>query len=103
MDGIPTPDRMNSPLAPDDPDARLDVRQARLRPEFAAEYPGIDADVWYPAKMLADYHRAWLARRPHPAGDGRERVLDPEHFEFRGGRPHGGPWTPGVSGDRRER
>lgn len=30
------------------------VRQARLRPEFIALYPGVDPEVWYIAATLAE-------------------------------------------------
>ena len=46
-------------------------REARLRPEYADRYPGIEARVWGPAAVLCD------------------RVLRAEHFEFRGGGPEG--------------
>ena len=61
----------------------MNAREARLRPEYAAEYPDMPADVWMPAMELAKglIQRA-LARR----GEGRyTRTFDPSHFEFRGG------------------
>lgn len=59
------------------------IREARLRPEFADEYPGILPDVWMPATELAQklVERAHARRR-----EGRyTRTFDPTHFEFRGG------------------
>ena len=53
-------------------------RQARLKQEYAADYPGIAPGVWQPAWLLAEQ----LAALPSPA----ERRCDPRHFEFRGGR-----------------
>jgi hypothetical protein len=59
------------------------VREARLRPEFGALYPGVAPGVWYPAASLAeDLLRRFLREgedRPAP-----ERMLDDTHFEFRG-------------------
>jgi hypothetical protein len=61
----------------------MNAREARLKPEYAAEYPDMPADVWMPAMELAKglIQRA-LARRQ----EGRyTRTFDPSHFEFRGG------------------
>lgn len=67
------------------------IREARLKPQFADEYPGITPDVWMPATELAQklVQRAHARRR-----EGRyTRTFDPTHFEFRGGltgvRPRG--------------
>ena len=59
------------------------VREARLRPEFATLYPGVDTDTWYAAATLAEHLLGRIVR-----GEVDEpvmpRVLDPAHFEFRG-------------------
>lgn len=61
------------------------VREARLLPDFADQYPGIDPGVWFTAATLAEH----LDRR-RGENDPAPRVLSPEHFEFRGGeRPIG--------------
>jgi hypothetical protein len=59
------------------------VREARLRPEFAALYPGVDTDTWYAAATLAEHLLGRIVRGEvkEPAAP---RVLDPQHFEFRG-------------------
>ncbi len=61
------------------------MREARLKPEFAAHYPEIEPDVWYPAPLLSARRLA----RIRTAGDAASlaRVLDEQHFEFRGDRP----------------
>ena len=41
------------------------AREARLRPEFAEKYVGIQSGIWFEELP--------------------QRVLDPMHFEFRGG------------------
>ena len=64
-------------------------REARLRPECADQYPGIQADVWVSAAMLSDRVIARALLHGSPAG-WRERALSPEHFEFRGGDQEGG-------------
>jgi len=58
-------------------------REARLRPEFATLYPGVDTETWYAAATLAEHLLGRIVR-----GEVNEpvtpRVLDPAHFEFRG-------------------
>ena len=62
------------------------VREARLLPDYAEQYPGIDPDVWFTAATLAEH----LDRRRAANGGAGARVLSAEHFEFRGGeRPIG--------------
>jgi hypothetical protein len=63
-------------------------REARLRPEYADRYPGIEARVWEPAAVLCDRVLAGGLLRGSPMG-WRDRVLRAEHFEFRGGGPEG--------------
>jgi hypothetical protein len=63
-------------------------REARLRPEHAARYPGIEAGVWQPAAVLCDRVLAGGLLRGSPVG-WRNRVLPTDHFEFRGGGPEG--------------
>ena len=64
-------------------------REARLRPEFAALYPGLGAGQWAPAAVVAD---RLLAQSLLRASDGtiRGRVLLEAHFEFRHGTSLGG-------------
>ena len=58
-------------------------REARLRPQFAAEYPGISPNVWMPAGELAE---SLVARVHARRKEGLyTRTFDPTHFEFRGG------------------
>ena len=58
-------------------------REARLKPEYAAEYPGISSDRWMSAKELA---KQLVARVHARRKEGRyTRTFDPTHFEFRGG------------------
>jgi hypothetical protein len=65
------------------------VREARLRPDHAELYPGIEPGVWLTAATLAEHLDRRLAREGGGTHIGA-RVLSPEHFEFRGGeRPIG--------------
>jgi hypothetical protein len=59
-------------------------REARLRPEFADRYPGVDPGVWYVAATLAEHLLARFLREGEAGRTQPERVMDPEHFEFRG-------------------
>jgi len=76
-------------------------RWACLRVEYAARYPGLDAGVWYPAQSVADYFRAWLLRHPGVVAPGNTRLLETDHFQFRGGVPREAPWVAGGSTDER--
>ena len=62
----------------------LRLREARLRPEHASRYPGIQPGVWESAAVLCDRVLAGGLLRGSPVG-WRDRVLPGEHFEFRGG------------------
>jgi hypothetical protein len=71
----------------------VSVREARLKAEYAEEYPGLTPGVWIPATELAQklIERARTRRR-----EGRHtRTFDPTHFEFRGG-----PESPRRRGSR---
>jgi hypothetical protein len=60
------------------------VREARLRPEYADLYPGVEPGVWLPATTVGQQLLLWhLATAATPQG---ERLVGDEHFEFRGGR-----------------
>jgi hypothetical protein len=61
----------------------MTLREARLKPQYADEYPGIAADVWMPARDLAQKLVARVhARRKEGLFT---RTFDPTHFDFRGG------------------
>jgi hypothetical protein len=62
---------------------RADVRQALLKPVYAHLYPGIPHSEWQPAAVLAEL--VWSIRPAiRQQADGRSRILDEKHFEFRG-------------------
>ena len=62
---------------------RADVRHALLKTGSAHLYPGIPAGEWQPATVMADMVAA-LRSVPRASHGGRDRVLDEQHFEFRG-------------------
>lgn len=61
------------------------IREARLRPEFADMYSGIEPDTWFSAAGLAELLITRLLREGVSGEELPRRVLDPAHFEFRGG------------------
>jgi hypothetical protein len=67
------------------PQPKPSVREARLRPEFADQYSGLEPGVWMSAAGLAEQLITRLLREGVPDEDLPRRVLDPAHFEFRGG------------------
>ncbi|MGH7526040.1 MAG: hypothetical protein ACREMX_05005 [Gemmatimonadales bacterium] len=67
------------------PPLRATRREARLRSEYAALYPGIRPDEWESAAILADRVLADRLRRGM-APALCDRALLGTHFEFRGGR-----------------
>jgi len=66
-------------------------REARLRPEFAALYPGLEPGAWEDAAVLAEHILSEHLLRPSPGYMLSDRVLAKEHFDFRGGDPSGRP------------
>jgi hypothetical protein len=60
------------------------LREARLRPEFAVNYPYLTAGIWESAAVLSDRVVANILGRPDGRFISTERALDPLHFEFRG-------------------
>ena len=63
---------------------RADVRQALLKSGSAHLYPGIPPGEWQPASVMADMVQALRAAARRHAVDPADRVLDEQHFEFRG-------------------
>jgi hypothetical protein len=64
---------------------KTQVREARLKAEFAHLYPPLDPGRWEPAAAMADRIVAWLLRQPDRGYMAPQRVLRSDHFEFRGG------------------
>jgi hypothetical protein len=60
------------------------LREARLKPEYAELYPGVEPGVWYTAATLAGHLLSRFLRQERAARSLPERILDDHHFEFRG-------------------
>jgi hypothetical protein len=65
--------------------AKPSAREARLRRDFADRYPDVQPDVWISAAALAERLLTRMLREGIPDEQLPDRVLDPDHFEFRGG------------------
>ena len=58
------------------------IREARLKPEYASLYPGVQPDAWMPASAIGQQLLLWHLTAPAtPQG---ERLISEAHFEFRG-------------------
>ncbi len=68
-----------------------DLREVRLRPEFAPLYPGLEPGAWQDATVVAEQVLSEHLLRPSPGYMLSDRVLAKEHFEFRGGASAGRP------------
>jgi hypothetical protein len=79
----------------------LESREARLRPEFAQSYPPLTPDVWESATVVTQKVIAWRLQYGLGGLFRWDRVLNPEHFEFRG-RPEGRPEAPSRRTDATE-
>jgi hypothetical protein len=60
------------------------MREARLRPEFAHLYPTLTPGQWEPAARIAEVVLARLLLLEISEAPVQDRVLNEEHFEFRG-------------------
>jgi hypothetical protein len=63
---------------------RADVRQALLKSGSAHLYPGVPPGEWQPASVMVKMVLAVRSGPSHRSHQGRDRVLDERHFEFRG-------------------
>jgi hypothetical protein len=74
------------------------MREARLLPEFAHLYPTLMPGQWEPAARIAEVVLARLLLLEISEAPIQDRVLNEEHFEFRGDVPDES--QPGSSGAR---
>jgi hypothetical protein len=72
------------------------AREAGLKPEFAEQYPPLEAGVWEPAAEMGAKVLLWQVQQQGTAALAT-RILDERHFEFRGG------WYRGNTTDLRTR
>ena len=65
------------------------MREARLKPEYAELYPTLTPGQWEPAARVAEAVLARLLLLDISEAPVQDRVLQEEHFEFRGETPGG--------------
>jgi hypothetical protein len=65
------------------------AREARLKPEYAERYPQLEAGVWETAAEIGAKVLLWQVQQQGTAALA-SRILDEDHFEFRGGWYRGG-------------
>jgi hypothetical protein len=78
--------------------AEVRGREARLKPDFAYLYPGLDSSAWTPVETLIN--RVVTLLYGDPANSGRitgARLLREDHFEFRGTSPRPDGWPAGLT------
>ena len=76
-------------------------REARLKPEYAHLYPGVEPDVWESAGVVADRVLSARLLRPNEGFVLSDRALVEEHFDFRGGvRQRGAVLAPAAADPR---
>lgn len=63
-------------------------REVCLKAEYVVWYPGLPAGEWIGA-LTAQYLVGLQLRYGEPRWEAGERLLDPDHFLFRGGTPSG--------------
>jgi hypothetical protein len=73
------------------------MREARLRREHAHLYPTLTPGQWEPAARVAEVVLARLLLLEISEAPLSDRVLDEQHFEFRGETPDGVPRGPAGS------
>lgn len=66
------------------------IREVRLKSEFAALYPPLTPGAWEPAAEVGARMLLWQVQQRGTAALGM-RLLEEEHFDFRGG------WTRGAT------
>ena len=68
-------------------------REAQLKAEFAYLYPALTPGQWYTAAAVDGLIRGTRIVTEGEQVIFSERILDDEHFEFRGGGPRRGSWV----------
>jgi hypothetical protein len=67
-------------------------REVLLKPAFAAHYPTLEPGRWYTAAAVAGLVKGTRIVREGHDVEFPDRILLPDHFEFRGGGPRKGSW-----------
>jgi hypothetical protein len=67
-------------------------REVLLKPAFAALYPTLEPGRWYTAAAVAGLVKGTRIVREGHDVEFQDRLLRPDHFDFRGGSPRRGSW-----------
>jgi hypothetical protein len=68
-------------------------RQVQLKPAFAEDYPALAPGRWYTAAAVAGLVKGTRIVREGCQARFTDRILQPTHFEFRGGSPRRDSWV----------
>jgi hypothetical protein len=66
-------------------------REVQLKAGFGERYPALMPGRWYTAAAVASLMKVPPAG--YPDLQDKARLLDPEHFQFRGGSARSGAWA----------
>ena len=69
------------------------LREARMKPEQAEYYPNLIPGHWYTAAALAGLLKGSRIIIEGPGARITDRILQADHFEFRGGSARRGCWA----------
>jgi hypothetical protein len=69
------------------------LRQVQLKPAWAEDYPALALGRWYTAAAVAGLVKGTRIVREGRDAQFTDRILQPTHFEFRGGSPRRGNWV----------
>jgi hypothetical protein len=69
------------------------LREVQLKPAFAEDYPTLVPGRWYTAAAVAGLVKGTRILREGCTTHFADRILQPAHFEFRGGTPRRGSWS----------
>jgi hypothetical protein len=67
-------------------------REVQLKAPFASRYPALEPGRWYTAAAVAGLIKGMRILSEGPQVQFVERIVDPSHFEFRGGARRQGCW-----------
>jgi hypothetical protein len=77
-------------------------REVQVKPAFADRYPSLEPGRWYTAAAVAGLVKGTRIITEGLDVEFSDRLLHPDHFEFRGGGPRRGGWM-GVRSRRLDR
>ena len=98
---MPMMTQVDAPFGPAIAPGRIEIRLARLKPEYSILYPALKPGLWEPAVTVADRLLADGVLHGHVTALWG-RTLTQAHFDFRGGSSRGGERV-GMREEKRQR